>query len=143
MLRPVSPLVRHSYKSNSTESPSLPEVCPEIDNLPRSQRNEHADGAKAKPLDAVVGALIRVSQLLLAGTEIVHLVHDLLDHLLDAAQLGLDRLELLRSLDGGPVLGVRSNVNIELNLPGVWLRCGVWGDLVRNCGHSWGVWAAY
>lgn len=41
---------------------------------------------------------------------------DFLSQLLDTAQLGLDRLELLGGLDGAPVFGVGANVNIELDV---------------------------
>jgi hypothetical protein len=42
-------------------------------------------------------------------------VDDLGGELLDAAQLGLDGLELLGGLDGGPVLCVGANVDVELD----------------------------
>jgi hypothetical protein len=56
----------------------------------------------------------------LARAEIVHLAVDLGDELLDAAQLGLDGLELLGRLDRRPVLCVGADVDVELDVAG-WL----------------------
>lgn len=43
---------------------------------------------------------------------------DFASKFLDAAQVGLDGLELLVGLDGGPVLGVGANVDVELDVTG-------------------------
>ncbi len=96
---------------------SIPEVGPEIQNLPPPEPDEQEGGAEAEQLDAGVGALIGVAQLLLAHPKVVHLGHNLGHQLLDPTQLGLDRLELLRRLDGRPVLGVGADVDVELNVP--------------------------
>lgn len=114
------------------ETRNRPEVCPEIQNLPHPQPDEKEGGAKAEPLDAVVGALVGVAQLLLPCPQVVHLADNLLDHLLHAPQVRLDGLELLRCLDRRPVLGVGADVDIELDVPvrvGELLGC-LWG---RQC----------
>lgn len=92
-----------------------PEVRPQVHNLPRPQNNEQPGRPDAEPLDTVVCALVGVAQLLLALAQVVHLADDLGGELLDAAQLGLDGLELLCGLDGGPVLCVGANVDVELD----------------------------
>lgn len=92
------------------------EVGAQVYNLPAPEANEEPGGQDAEPLDAVVCALVGVAQLLLAGAQVLHLLHHLGRHLLNLAQLGLDGLELLVGLDGGPVLCVGANVNVELNV---------------------------
>jgi hypothetical protein len=92
------------------------EVGPQVHDLPSPEADQQHGGADAKPLDARVGALVRVPQLLLACAEVVHLGDDLGDGLLDAAEVGLDGLQLLGGLDGGPVLGVGTDVDVELNV---------------------------
>lgn len=93
-----------------------PEVCAQVQNLPHPQRHQDDGGAKPKPLDTGVGALVGVSQLLFPGSQVIHLADDLDHHLLHPAQISLDGLELLGGLDGGPVLGVGANVDVELDL---------------------------
>lgn len=95
-----------------------PEVGPQVHDLPHPQRHQQKGGAEAEPLDAVVGALVGVSQLLLARPQVVHLADDLGDHLLDAAEVGLDGLQLLGGLDGGPVLRVGADVDVEFHVAG-------------------------
>lgn len=90
------------------------EVGAEIHDLPDPEADEQPGGADAEPLDAVVGALVGVAELLLALAQVVHLLDHLGRHLLQAAQVGLDGLELLGGLDGGPVLGVSADVDVEL-----------------------------
>lgn len=92
------------------------EVGAQVHNLPRPEANEEPRGSHAEPLDTCVGALVGVTQLLLAGAQVFHLTNHLTRHLLDAAEVSLDRLELLVGLDSGPVAGVGTNVNVELNL---------------------------
>lgn len=55
---------------------------------------------------------------MLSGAEVLHLGDKLAGDFLDAAELSLNRLELLGGLDGGPVLGVGADVDIELNMAG-------------------------
>jgi hypothetical protein len=55
---------------------------------------------------------------LLSCAEVFHLGDKLASDFLDAAELSLNRLELLGGLDGGPVLGVGADVDIELNMAG-------------------------
>lgn len=98
------------------------EVSAQVDDLPCAQPNQHAHGAKSKPLDSLVGALVGITQTLLAGAEVVHLSHDIGNHLFDAAKVGLNGLELLLGLDAGPVAGVGANLDVELNITG---RSGV------------------
>lgn len=99
------------------------EVGTQVHNLPPPEANEEQGGADAEPLDAGVGALVGVTQLLLARAQVVHLAHDLANHLLNAAQLGLDGLQLLGGLDGGPVLGVGADVDVELDVAVGVTRC--------------------
>lgn len=91
------------------------EVRTQIHDLPCPEANEDPRSADAEPLDAVVGALIGVAQLLLAAAQVVHLADNLARQLLDAPQLRFDGLELLGGLDGGPVLGVGANVDVEFD----------------------------
>lgn len=93
-----------------------PEVRPQIQDLPHPKHDQDEGGAQAKPLDAVVGALVGVAQLLLPRPQVVHLVDDLGHHLLHAAQVRLDRLELLGCLDRRPVLGVCAYVDVQLDV---------------------------
>lgn len=94
------------------------EVRTQVHNLPRPKTDEEPGGADAEPLDTGVGALVGIAQRLLAVTQILHLVDNLGCHFLDTAQVGLDGLKLLGSLDGGPVLGVGADVDVELNVAG-------------------------
>lgn len=96
-----------------------PEVRAQVHNLPPPQPDEQPRGGHAEPLDARVGALVGVAQLLLAGAQVVHLADDLAGELFDAAELGLDGLELLGGLDGGPVFGVGADVDVEFDGAGV------------------------
>lgn len=91
------------------------EVGAQVHNLPSPKTDEQPGGADAEPLDTVVRALVGVAQSLLSCPEVIHLADNLSRQLLNASQLSLDRLELLGGLDGGPVLGVSANVNVELD----------------------------
>lgn len=84
--------------------------------MPGPQPNQQECCEETKPLHTVVGALVGVSELLLAVAEVVHLADNLAHHLLDSAQLGFYGLQLLAGLDGSPVLGVGTNVNVELDV---------------------------
>ena len=57
-----------------------------------------------------------VSRSLCSRARVVHLGVDLADELVDAPQLRLDGLELLRRLDRVPVLCVGADVNVELDV---------------------------
>lgn len=98
-----------------------PEVRPQVHNLPGPKTDEQPCGADAEPLDTGVCRLVGVAELLLALAEVLHLADDLASELLDAAELGLDGLELLRGLNGGPVLCVGTNVDVELDGAGCWV----------------------
>lgn len=91
------------------------EVRPQIYDLPHPQRDQHAHSPERKPLDPLVRALIRISQLHLAAPEVVHLVRDFLGRLGQPPQLGFHGLQLLAGLDGRPVLGVGADVDVELH----------------------------
>ena len=95
-----------------------PEVRPQVQDLPDPEHDQDKGGAEPEPLDSVVGALVGVAQLLLPRPQVVHLAHDLGDHLLHTAKVGLDRLELLGGLDRGPVLRVGADVDVELDVAG-------------------------
>ena len=92
-----------------------PEVSPQVDNLPSSQTNEHTHGTEREPLHPLVGTLVCITQTLLTRAEIIHLCDDLGDHLLEAAEVGLNGLELLLRLDGGPIAGVSADLNIKID----------------------------
>lgn len=92
------------------------EVGPEIHDLPSPQGNEQHGGSNSEPLDASVGALVRVSQLLLSRAQVVHLGNDFRDGLLDTAQVSLDGLQLLGGLDRRPVFRVGTDVNVKLDV---------------------------
>lgn len=94
----------------------VPEVSAQIDNLPRTQPSQHTHGTEGKPLDALVGTLICISKLLFPGAQIIHLRNDFGDEFLDTTQFHLDRLELLAGLDGGPILCVGANINVEFDV---------------------------
>jgi len=94
-----------------------PEVGAQVHDLPDPEGDQQEGSRKAEPLDARIGALVGVAQLLLAQTQVLHLVDDLGHQLLDAAQLRLNRLELFRGLDRRPVLGVRADVHVQLDAP--------------------------
>jgi hypothetical protein len=93
-----------------------PEVCPQVNNLPRTQTHQQAHSTQCKPFDSLVRALIRISQLLLACPQIIHLGDNLAHGLLDPAQLRLDGLELVASRNGVPVLGIGSYVDVEFDV---------------------------
>jgi hypothetical protein len=93
-----------------------PEVGPQIDNLPRAQAHQHGHSAQRKPLDPLIRALIRISQLLLPGPQVIHLRDNLANRLLDASQFRLNRLELLARGNGVPVLGIGAYIDVELDV---------------------------
>lgn len=92
------------------------EVRTQVHNLPGPKTDEDPRRGDAKPLDTVVGALVRITQLLFPYTQIFHLVDNLLGEFLNTTQLGLHGLELLSGLDGAPVLGVGADVDVELDV---------------------------
>ena len=91
------------------------EVSPQVHDLPSPEGNEHPGRSDTEPLDTVVGAFVGVTQALLSCAHVLHLLHDIHGGLLDTAQVGFDGLELLGGLDGGPILSVGTNVNVEFN----------------------------
>jgi hypothetical protein len=98
---------------------NIPEISPQVDDLPRTQAHQHTHGAQRKPLDSLIRALIRIPQLLFAHPQIFHLLNNLIDRSFDAAQFRLDRLQLLASLDGRPVLRIRTDIDIQF-----YMTCG-------------------
>lgn len=109
------------------------EVGAEVHNLPAPETNQQPRSADTEPLDTVVGALVGITQLLLTKAQVLHLVDNLGRQLLDAAQVGLDGLELLLGLDGRPVTGVGANIDIELNGTGRGVRAAVYSSMVNTC----------
>ena len=93
-----------------------PEITPQVYDLPRAQADQHQHGQIAEPLHTLVGALVGIAQLLLPRTQVIHLGDDLANDFLDAAELGLDRLELFAGLDGGPVFRVGADVDVEFDV---------------------------
>jgi hypothetical protein len=108
------------YTSSNLDQMLRPEVRSEVYNLPRTQSHEHAHGADSKPLDTLVCALIRVSQLDLTTPQVVQLGDNLRGNLADPLELCFHRLQLLAGLDGVPVLGVGADVNVQLDVA-VWV----------------------
>jgi hypothetical protein len=94
------------------------EVGAEVHDLPTPETNQEPGGSNTEPLDTVVGALVGISELLLSGAEVLHLSNKLAGDLLNTAELSLDRLELLGGLDGGPILSIGTNIDIEFNVTG-------------------------
>lgn len=94
------------------------EVGAEVHDLPSPETDQEPGGSDTEPLDAVVGALVGVSELLLTGAEVLHLGNKLAGDLLDTAELSLNRLELLGGLNSRPILGVGANVDIKLDVTG-------------------------
>lgn len=106
------------------------EVGPQVHNLPSPKSNEQHSGANTKPLDSGVCALVRVSQRLLSASEVVHLGDNFRDCLFDAPQVGLNWLQLLGCLNGRPVLGIGTNIDIELDVSvGVIRGTAGWEDM--------------
>jgi len=95
-----------------------PEISPQVHNLPGPQPNKQPSSAHAKPLDASIRALVGISQLLLPRAEVVHFLDNLGHHLLHAAEFGLYGFELFGGLDGGPVLSVGADVDVEFHVAG-------------------------
>jgi hypothetical protein len=104
------------YTSSNLDQMLRPEVRSEVHNLPRTQSHEHAHGADSKPLDTLVCALIRVSQLDLTPSQVVQLGDNLRGNLADPLELCFHGLQLLASLNGVPVLGVGADVNVQLDV---------------------------
>jgi hypothetical protein len=52
---------------------------------------------------------------LLTRTQVLHLGHDIGNHLLNAAEVCLNGLELLLRLDAVPVAGVGANVDVKFD----------------------------
>lgn len=101
-----------------------PEVSPQIDNLPCPQTNKHAHRPKGKPLHALVGALVRITETLLPRPQVLHLCDDVIDNVLDTAEVCLDGLEFLLDLDAGPVAGVGADLDVEFDFAaGVGAAC--------------------
>lgn len=96
-----------------------PEIRPKVNNLPRTQSNKHAHGANSKPLDSLIGTLIRIPKPLLTPPQVIHFPDNLANDLFDPTQFGLDGLELLAGRDGVPVLCVGTNVNVEFDMAGL------------------------
>jgi len=100
-----------------------PEVRPQIHNLPRAQRDQHAHSPKGKPLDSFVRALVRVPQFLLSHFEILHLVNNLIHILFDPPQLCIYWSKLFRGLNSRPVSCVGTDVNVEFYVAGGRVCC--------------------
>jgi hypothetical protein len=120
------------YTSSSLDQMLRPEVRSQIHNLPRTQRHEHSHGADSKPLDALVCALIRISQLDLAPSQVVQLGDNLRGNLADPLELCFHGLQLLAGLDCVPVLGVGADVDVQLDVA-VWVldRVGCRQDVLE------------
>lgn len=93
-----------------------PEVSPQVHNLPRTKRHQHAHGANSKPLDTLVRALVRVSKPDLASSQVIQLGHNLRRNLADPLELCFHGLELLAGLNGVPVFCVGADVDVELDV---------------------------
>lgn len=107
------------------------EVGSEVHDLPAPERDQQQRGTYPEPLNAGIRALVGVAQLLLARPQVVHLADDIRDGLLDAPQLRLDRLQLLRRLDRGPILGVGADVDVEFHVSARIVHAR-WFELVKS-----------
>jgi hypothetical protein len=92
-----------------------PKVGSKVNDLPNAQGDQHPHGANCKPLDPLVSALIRITQLHLAPSQKVHLIDDLLGHLTQPLQLRLHRAQLLAGLNGAPIFGVGADIDVEFD----------------------------
>ena len=104
-----------------------PEVRPEVHDLPRTQRHEHAHSSNGEPLDTLVGALIGISQLDLTASQVVQLSHNLGCNLANPLELCFNGLELLACLNCIPVFCVGTNVDVKFDIAvrvGDCVRCG-------------------
>ena len=112
------------YTSSSSLDEMLrPEVRSEVHNLPRTQRHQHTHCANSKPLDSLVCALVRISQLDLTSPQVVQLGDNLRSNLANPLELCFHGLQLLAGLDGVPVFGVGADVDVQLDVA-VWvLNC--------------------
>lgn len=115
MLRPGG-TVSDAQNGEELQKLDLPEVCPQIHNLPCAQSDQHAHSSQCEPFDALVGAFVRVPQLLFSLSQIFHLLHDLVDRLFYPPQFRLHGLQFLRRLHGRPIFRVSSNVDIEFDV---------------------------
>jgi len=104
------------YTSSSLDQMLRPEVRPEVYNLPSTQCHQHAHGADSKPLDTLVCALIRISQLDFTSSQVVQLSDDLRRNLADPFELCFHGLQLLAGLNRVPVLGVGTDVDVQLDV---------------------------
>lgn len=95
-----------------------PEICPQINDLPGAQSDQHAHRSQSKPFNALVRTLIGVSQFLLPTSHIVHLSNDLTYQRLNPTKVSLNGLKFLLRLDSRPITGVGPNINIELHVTG-------------------------
>lgn len=114
----LGPERHHHPDATSLDQMLRAEVCAQVHNLPRAQRNQHAHRPNSKPLHPLIRALIGISQLHLPTPEIVQLVHHLVRNLCHTSELRFHWLQLLASLDGRPVLGVSADVDVQLNCAG-------------------------
>ena len=96
--------ILHARIPDRSNQMLTPKIRPQIHNLPHPQRDQHAHSPKGEPLDSFVRTLVRVSELLLSGSQVFHLVHDFIHGVLDPSEFGLDRLQFFGGLDGGPHL---------------------------------------
>lgn len=94
-----------------------PEIRPKVDDLPHSQANQHSHCSNGKPFHSLISALVCVTKMLLSLAKVVHLHNNLADHLFDPAKVRLDRFQFFPGLDRTPVLGIRSYVDVEFNVP--------------------------
>lgn len=96
----------------------VPEVGAEVKDLPDAQARQCSESDKRKPLHTLVRALVRISELLLTASQVLHLSHNLSRQLLNPPQLQLNRLQLLRRLDSRPIPRISSDIHVQLNCPG-------------------------
>ena len=115
--RPCNVLDLENKHANPLQSYQMltPKISPQINHLPRPQRNQHPHRPNSKPLHPLIRTLIRIPQLHLPLPQISHLIHHLLRYLADPPQFGFDRLQFLAGLDGGPVFRVGADVDVEFD----------------------------
>jgi len=110
----------HMYTRRSLDQMLRPEVRSEVYNLPRTQCHQHAHGGNGEPLDTLVRALVGISQPDLTSSQVVQLGDNLRGNLADPLELCFNRPQLLSGLNGVPVFGIRTNVDVQLDVA-VWV----------------------
>jgi len=106
----------------------IPEVTPQVDNLPATHSYQRHHYRNSKELDPLVCTLVCVSQLLFSSPQVFHFVNNLSSNGLRLPELNLQGLQFFGGLNGIPVSCICANVYVELNNAGrtIVLACKSW-----------------